>query len=173
MATPGQSFTITGSFGSSGGPTYSGSTTVTPPVTGNNPQDIDQLVNTTLATATAGVNAGDQRIAGPGGKVAWFPTKDIGYAASPTNSANGGGYGFKATLVTAGGLGGAQNVVVKFINTANSTVTSYTLVNGQQVSMDSVGASGALGNTNITEIDCTPSPDGSTFEVQGILNLNV
>ena len=243
----GQNFTVTRGFASGNGQQYSGQTVVTPPSTGNNPQNIDQVVSAANATATPGKNAGDQRIAGPGGYVAsiavtaggsgytsaptvsfsggggsgatatatvsggavtgititspgsgytsapsvsfsggsgsgatatatiangWFASSDIGYAASPVNT-NGGGYGFKASLVSAGSGSGGQFVIVKFISSAGATVRSYTLVSNQSVAVDAIGASNDLGNVTIAEIDVTPSPDGSVFEVFGILNLNV
>ncbi len=166
---PGQPFNVSTAFSSGNNSSYQGSTIVNAPASGNNPQNIDQLVSAALAAATPGQNSGDQKIV-----ATEFASSDIGYSATP-NDNNGGGYGFKANLVSAGSGSGAQQVVIKFINaaTGNPTVVSYTLGPGQVVAFDAIGASAQLGNVTIKEIDCTPSPDGSVFEILGILNLNV
>lgn len=165
----GTNFTVTHGFAAGTLASYSGQTVVTPPASGNNPQNVDQIVSAANASATPGIASGDQKIVGKG-----FASSDIGYAASP-NNVNGGGFGFLARLVSSGSGSGAQQIVIKFISAAsgNATVVSYTLQANMSVAFDAIGAGGQLGDVTIQEIDCTPSPDGSVFEVLGTLNLNV
>ena len=91
---------------------------------------------------------------------------------------NGGGFGFSISLVSAGSGSGAQQVVIKFISTGGTTIKSYTLSitpggAPSVIARDAVGVSSDLGSATISEIDCTPSPDGSVFEVFGTLNINL
>ena len=93
--------------------------------------------------------------------------------ASPVNT-NGGGYGFKASLVSAGSGSGGQYVIVKFDLFRRRDREELTRsCRTSRSPWTPSGESNDLGNVTIAEIDVTPSPDGSVFEVFGILNLNV
>ena len=54
---PGQNFSVTTRFAAGNNAGFQGTVTVTPPATGNNPQNIDQVVSTANATATPGHTA--------------------------------------------------------------------------------------------------------------------
>jgi hypothetical protein len=159
----GQNFNITIRFASGNGQTFQGVTTVTPPAAGNNPQNIDQIVSAANALANPGVASGDQKIA------LGFPAAQI--TGDGTDDAGGGGFGFAASLVTAGS--GTWSVVIKFVG-ASGVIKSYTLTAVSScVARDAIGAHNDLGTTAVTEIDVTPSADGAVVELMGILNLNL
>ena len=134
----GQNFIVSHGFQSQNLASFSGSTTVAPPATGNNPQVVDQMVSAANAALTPGVAGGDQKIVRHGVRHV-----GLGYAVTPVNS-NGGGFGFKAVLVTQGSGSGGTQVVIKFISAAegNATIASYTLGPNMSVAFDAIGASG-------------------------------
>jgi hypothetical protein len=153
MSTPGSDFTNGVSFGSASGPTYNFKTVTAAPNTGNNPQQIDQLVSLAITPA------GDQIIWGPGS----FTESDL----------NGFGIG-----VLAGGASANTtvntSVVVKFCHSGNTAINTatYTLKPGEGVSVPPASVLATIGNTTITQITCTPSADGAACEIVGTLNLN-
>jgi hypothetical protein len=142
----GQPFTVTTSFGTPIGPTYRGSTVVVPPDDGNNIiGPIDQVVSQAITPS------GDQTVY----------SSDIVYSKIQ-------GFGFLATLVTAGGGTASVTVKLKGCGAAGADVT-YTLTptEGQPMAV----AFPYLPSTivaNITSITVTPSADGAVVQVQGM-----
>ena len=145
MAAPGQPFTVTTTFGTPSGPTFRGSTVVAPPADGNNViGPIDQVVSLAITPS------GDQTI-----------------YASEIVHANIQGFGFLATLVTAGS--GTASVTIKLKGAGGgSTDVTYTLTptNGQPMAVAFPLLPSTI-TSNITSITVTPSADGAVVEVEG------
>jgi hypothetical protein len=104
MATPGTTFTITTRFNSGNNGSYGGNTVVTPPVGGNNPQPVDQLIG-----IVSGVNQGGQAAGNAGGDLvlvagAGKPPSDLGIIGRATT------LGADITLATTTSITIAANV---------------------------------------------------------------
>ena len=122
----GQNFTIATSFGIGNGPTYSGQTVVAPPVTGNNPVLLDQVIAAAGSPQTVYTE---------------------GFLEAACN-----GYGFQATLLDLNSNPATPSITVN-INGAAGLIKAYTLTNGQSVALADAFD---LASTDVTDITVTP-----------------